>query len=405
MKLTNGNLYWKKETNRLKKYEYLTDNIQCDVLVMGGGISGALSAYYLAKSGLNVVVVEQNIIASGSTAATTALLEYQVDIDLKDLENIIGKKYAKRIYDICKESIDDLEAIIKETKTDVDFKKVNALYYSVSKIQKKEMKEEYSARLNNGFPVQYVEENDILNLKCGILTPFSSVINPYLFTQVLFQYMKEKLNVRIYENTEILKFEYGNEEIITTTNNDASINSKYAILAGGFETAKYLPKDTYQLYKTFTIVTNQIPNLNQYNINFTGRDTKSPYHYIRFINDNRIAFGGEDIPLTPYYRNEKNLEKTATKKYNNLLDTLKKQLKIQEEITIDYAFNGTFATTKDSLPLIDELPNMPNCYCNLGYGANGVLYSLAGAKLLTNLIKGKDTKDLPMFRIDRFKNQ
>ena len=73
----------------------------------------------------------------------------------------------------------------------------------------------------------------------------------------------------------------------------------------------------------------------------------------------------------------------------------------KDNIKIEYAFSSTFVNTKDNLPIIDEMPNMPNCFCNLGFGTNGIIYSAIGANMLKNAINGLYTKDMNMFKINR----
>ena len=82
MQLMSGNFYWPKKSNIKNIYPYLTSDINCDVLVIGGGISGAITAYYLAKEGADVVVVEKNIVGYGQTLASSAILEAQMDLDI-----------------------------------------------------------------------------------------------------------------------------------------------------------------------------------------------------------------------------------------------------------------------------------------------------------------------------------
>lgn len=402
MQLTNGNLFWPQNANIEKKYEYLSSNINVDVLVIGAGISGAITSYYLAKEGLQIATVDKNIIGYGSTAASTALLEYQVDIDMFELNKIIGENYSNKIYNLCKEAVKDIENIAKEIKENTEFERKYVMYYTNKIIDKNAMIQEFETRKDAKFNVQYVEDNDLLNIKSGIKTIDSSaIINPYLFTQKVFKYLSKEKKIKIYENTQIDEIVCMEDQVILTTNNNFKITAKYVIMTSGFETVKYLENSNYKLYKTFTIVTSKIKELENIDINFTGRDKNNPYHYIRFNKENRIIYGGEDILLTPKYEKTENLMKTAENKYKKLENSLKKLLKYDLDFRVEYAFNGTFATTKDTLPIIDELHNMPNCYCNLGFGSNGVLYSTIGAKLLSNYIVGKDSKALSMFRVNR----
>ena len=111
MQLTNGNLYWEKKSKIAKTYPYLTNDISFDVLFIGGGINGAITAYFLAKEGAKVVVVEKNILGYGSTSAASALLEYQLDNDMYKLEKSIGAKATNRVYYLCLDALDKIEKI------------------------------------------------------------------------------------------------------------------------------------------------------------------------------------------------------------------------------------------------------------------------------------------------------
>ena len=73
MELRSGTSFWASQDRKQRGYEELKENISCDVLIIGGGIIGALVAYDLSKKGIDVVVVEKSQISSGSTMASTAV--------------------------------------------------------------------------------------------------------------------------------------------------------------------------------------------------------------------------------------------------------------------------------------------------------------------------------------------
>lgn len=91
----------------------------------------------------------------------------------------------------------------------------------------------------------------------------------------------------------------------------------------------------------------------------------------------------------------------ANEKYKRLSNYLNKLFNNEYNIPIEYTYNSTYVGTKDNLPIIDEIPNMPNCFCNLGFGSNGILYSAMGASMLKNAVNGLYTKDMNMFKITR----
>src|SRR5689334_12440586 len=82
----------------IRSYPSLQRNIHTDVLIMGGGISGALTARQLVNSGQKIVLVDRRHIGMGSTAASTSLLQYEIDVPLHLLMEKIGERNAVRSY-------------------------------------------------------------------------------------------------------------------------------------------------------------------------------------------------------------------------------------------------------------------------------------------------------------------
>ena len=402
MKILNGNVYWQNKSKIHKTYPYLSYDTNCDVLIIGGGISGALSAYSLAEEGANVILVEKNILGYGSTSASSALLDYQTDVDLYRLEKILGKNQARRVYNLCLSAIDKLEQIDEKLDESTGFRRQDTLYFTNKFMHKNFMAKECNIRKEAGFNTTFLDNHDIINLSSGILTKNSSgVINPYLFTQAICNFLSNLDNVRIFENTCIEDIKCSYDYVTCTTNNNFNIVADTVIFTSGFETLKYIQNVPVDIYKNFTIVSKPIEKLNDGNTNFIARDMSEPYHTIRFDNYNRIIYSGECIKMTDRLTDEKYLYNIANDKYRRLYNSLKKSMYDIDNPKIDYTYNVTFATTKDTLPIIDEIPNMPNCFCNLGFGSNGITYSQIGASMLKNAIKGFYTKDMNMFSISR----
>ena len=402
MQLTNGNLYWQKKSKIANTYPYLTGDTTCDVLVIGGGINGALTAYFLAQEGANVIVVEKNIVGYGSTSAASALLSYQLDTDMHRLEKQIGIKATNRVYNLCLDALDKIEKIDRALDKSTGFKRQDSIYYTNKFMQKSSMAKEFNCRKNAGFNTYFLDSHNMLNINSGILTKNASgIMNPYLFTQSVFDKLNELDNVRIYENTRVDDVKCVIDSVQCVTNNKFKITAGSVIFSSGYETLKYFDRAPVELFKSFTIVSKPIKELKNFDTSFTARDSQEPYHYLRFDTNGRIIFGGEDVKFTDKLTNEKYLRLVANDKYRRLYNTLQKTLYNINEIPIEYTFNGTIAVTKDSLPIIDEMPGMPNCFCNLGFGSNGILHCVIGANMLKDAVKGFYTKDMNMFRINR----
>lgn len=402
MQLTNGNIYWQKKSKIDNTYPYLTRNRTCDVLVIGGGITGAITAYFLAKEGANVIVVEKNIVGFGSTSIAPAMLDYGLDVDMNRLEKSIGATATKKIYQLCLDAIDKIEEIDRKFPKDSGFQRQDALYFSNRFMQKSGMSKEFETRRKSGFNTVFLNSHNMVNLTSAILTKGgSAVMNPYAFTQGLFDYLSKLDQVKIYENTKIEDVKCGFESVECRTNNNFKIKADTVIFTSGFDTLKYLQDSPAEVYKTFTIVSKPVKALSQADISFTAKDTSEPYHYLRFTPNGRVIYGGEDVKFSEKLTDRKYLANVANDRYRRLFNSMQKTLYNIDDIAIEYAFNGTFVNTKDRLPIIDEMPGLPNCFCNLGFGTNGILYSVIGADMLKDAIKGLYTKEMNMFKAQR----
>ena len=90
MQLTGGYPFWLINDGLLYSYPKLLKNVEVNTIIIGGGISGALTAYYLTNAGIDCMLVDGRTIGLGSTCASTSLLQYELDTPLDALKGKIG---------------------------------------------------------------------------------------------------------------------------------------------------------------------------------------------------------------------------------------------------------------------------------------------------------------------------
>ena len=404
MKLVDGNLYFKKISKNNTLYNYLNENINADVLIVGAGVSGAITAFYMAEEGYNVVVVDKNIVGFGSTSANIGVLDVQLGMEINKLSKIIGEKKAKKCFELMVDSIEELKKITSKlsNKDSIGFKKCNSIYFTDKYMNKNAIVKEYNSKINLGTGTKFLNENNLIDLRYGLeIENGSSTMNVYEFTKEIISYISKKENVRVYEHTEIADIKSKEEYVVATTSNNFKIRANKVIITEGAEVVKYFPDIPIELYKTYNIVTESIDGLKNYDTNFTARDMENPYNYFRFTEDNRIVYGGQISKVSEKELNDDISKHLSNVRYKKLFKNLQETFCNIKDITVRYCFNSVFAETKDSLPLIDELPNMPNIYCNLSYGINGILFSVIGAKMLKEINREYYARDMHMFGLKR----
>mgnify|MGYP000291893203 CR=1 FL=1 len=409
MILVSGQRFWIEKNPILNKYSYLSEDVNCDIVIIGGGVIGAICAYYLTEAGIKTVLVDKNIIGFGSTSTSTSILQYEIDTDLVGLAGLIGIEKATRSFKLCEKAVYDIEKIISTLEDNCDFSLMQSLYYSSSPSDIKSLKKEYELRRENGFDVEFIDKETAkgkysINIEAGIISNKGAAqIDPYKFSHALI-YHSAKNGLQVYENTEIIDIKNNENTLTLETNKNKRIVAKKAIVSTGYEGIKYINEKIATLSRTFTIVTKPVQNFNGWYNRSLIRDNNNPYTYMRTTSDNRIIIGGEDVGLGGKSSSISTLldaENFTNEKYNILTEKLKSLFPQIKGIEIEYKFNGVFATTHDGLPYIGEYKELPNVYFSLCYGSNGILYGVLAAQLIRDLYYNNPSPDLELFRFGR----
>lgn len=385
MEFLSGERYFYSINKKLKKYSYLNKNINCDILIIGGGINGAILNYHLSKK-YDVVLVEKSRIGANLTSMATALLEYQLDSFKTDLESNLTTDEIVSCYKLGLNSIDKIEKIVKKLKNTCHFNKRPTLIFSNSEKDKKEMYEEYLFRKNNGFDCEFItKENNPFNfeLNSGILCNNGGAeFDPYLFTKMMIQNSNNQN--RIFENTEIIEINKCTNGYICKCKYGETIFCREVILATGFDFG-LTNANICTRFISYSIVTNKLKEITIQN-NTLIQDFISPYHYLRKLPDERLIFGGEDTKI----KDKINVKK-ANDKYQNLLKILQNMFpNFKEKIKIEYCFCGAFGMTENNMGLIGRDNN--GIINFLSCGANGIINAFKGVEIIENLLKNIPTK-------------
>ena len=355
-------------------------------------------------------MLDKNIIGYGSTIENNGVIDTRIDFNSKVLKNIDGKNIQK-INTLCKEAMYILEDVITEISKDEDcskyieklgFKNVDLLVYSDKITSKINMFKNFEKLSKEDKEIEYLEQDPLVNLKTGIIFKDSAaLLNPYILTQLIFIYLSKKENVEIYENTEVLGINPMDDTVETITRNKFKIISKNVILTSPMFSLKYLKDEKISIKKTFSLVTERINNLDNDLINVVYKDVSNSNKTISFTKDKRIIITGEDVKQNEKMFNEDYFKHIANGKYKRLLLELISLINLPIDIKVSNCFYGIYIDTKDDLPIIDEIENMPNVYFNLGVGKNGIIYSIFGAKMLKDITKRSHVKDMYLFRENR----
>ncbi|MBV7272065.1 FAD-binding oxidoreductase [Clostridium sp. PL3] len=400
MNLQSGKFYWPTTLLEVPSYPSLEEDIDCDVLIIGCGTSGAQCAYYLVNSGANVILVDKRRAGFGSTSTNTALIQYMGEKMFFELINSFGEDYAARHLNLCKKAIDEIENICNSLSLDSEFCRRDTLYYQSYEEDYEKIIKEFNFLKKHGFDVELLDEETIEKLysfkkHSAIYSKNDAELNPYKFTISLLEKCKS-LGARIFENTEINGKKFEKDYAVFFTKGNHSIKAKHVIIAAGYECLEIKNEKNTVLSSSYAVVTNQIKDFGTWYKRTLIWESARPYIYMRTTADNRIIIGGLDENITiPQKRDSKllhNKEKLITE-FNKLFP----DINVYPEFYISAFYGGTH----DGLPIIGKYEELPNCYVLYGYGDNGTVYSMVLSKIISDLIQNKPNEDINLYLQNR----
>lgn len=392
----NGNLYWphtyvKEDYNDSLEAEY-------DVVIIGGGMSGALCAYRFSKAGYRTLIVEQHEIGSGSSAANTGLMQYMSDKLLHECVKDFGVLEAYHFYKASKEGLQDIGEISKLLHPNVNFIQRDSLFYASKKKHRQTIIDEYNALKRYGFPAEYITDEQLkkeygINKYNALITHEDAEINPYIFVNEIVKYAHTHYNLHCVEHCELTSYK-AYDDIVECELTDKKVLAQHLIMTTGYAkneiTKKYIRREAF--VASYAVVTKPT---DIWKDKVMIWESARPYLYIRHVPGNRVLIGGldESTDKNPSKRHINKRGKQLIKAFNKLFPNI--------EVEMDYAYGARFGETKDGKPFIGKLEDNAEVYGLYGYGGNGTVYSSFGSKLLLDMIDGKYNPLSEIFKMKR----
>ena len=401
MDLKSNEPFWLIKNGLKQAYPSVSENLSTEILIVGAGITGALIAHQCVKDGYETMIIDRRDVANGSTSATTSMLQYEIDVPLFKLKEQIGEEAAVESYKASLKSIKKLEKIIRKTKSSCGFENKKSLYFAASKKDVTWLKEEFETRKKEGFKVKWLESEqiaeqfEIKNSFGGILSKHGGSIDAFSLCHDLLHFNVKK-GLRVFDKTSVTDVKYEEKGIQVITDDKHVISAKKIIYCNGFESTEIIKEKIVDLLSTYALVSEQTEKLPKNLDKTLVWNTAQPYLYLRTTDDNRLLVGGEDVEFI----NGKKRDELISSKTEKLEEKIRELLP-DYTFKTDYAWAGTFGETKDGLPYIGEHSDFKNTLFVLGFGGNGITFSVLGMKIISDLLKNKNNKLAHYFRFDR----
>ncbi len=384
--------------NRLWNYCHpLKTDEKTGVAIIGAGITGALIAHHLLRAGIDCCLVDKRTPATGSSCASTALLQYEIDIPLCRMAKMMPEKDAVTAFMSCLESIDEMRNLFVKAGVEADFRQVPSVFLASDGKGLDMIREEYGIRRRYGLPVCFLDRNELrrivgVDAPGALMNRVSAQIDTYKAAVGLMKRDIRQAGLRLFSHTPVKCVERDSGGCAVVAHNGKRLKCKYVIVASGFEAGSFLPQRLMRLTSTFAIVSKPVDRKCLWPERSLIWETRNPYLYVRTDAGNRIIVGGGDVPC-----NSAVLRRLLLPGKAAMLARRFRSLYPSVPFEPEFLWAGTFSSTSDGLPIIGSFEGDGRLLFALGYGGNGITFSQIAAEILTRTVQGKKDSRAAVF--------
>jgi glycine/D-amino acid oxidase-like deaminating enzyme len=368
-----------------------------DVAIVGTGVSGALVADAMLQAGHTVIAVDRRKILSGSTPASTALLQGELDTPLTELEKKLGKSRAARVWWRSAQAVQALSDRIVDLGIDCNHEVRSTLYLPGNVLDAKGLKNEATAREKIGLRSQFLGRSDLLKgagiSKAGaIVSQGNAEADPVKLVAGLWKSNISR-GATVIANLEITGVDQNHSMVQLETRDGPTLTAGHVVFCTGYELMKFAKPLGYKVISTWVLATKKQKS-KLWPTRSLIWEAADPYLYFRTTHDGRVIVGGEDEPFSDEVKRDALLGKKVAaiaRKASKLFPDI--------DFQADFSWAGSFGDSPNGLPAIGPIKGMPRCYSVLGFGGNGITFSMLAAQLVSRHIQGIDDPDAELFAL------
>lgn len=375
----------------------LQQSTRAEVVIVGAGISGALMAQCLAEAGKRPLIVDKRREAIlGSTAASTSLLQFELDTPLAKLRRAIGARKADRVWMASRDAVNELRTRTHRLGINAALHSRPSLYLAGDVLDAKGLKREVACRQRIGLSSEFLDWRALrhhfeINREAALLSHGNAEANPVaLAAGFLRQAIRD--GARFHAPHDIVGIDCGRHGTTLLADDGIELQARHVVLCTGYELAKIVPRNGSRTISTWAIATRPQPAV-LWPQKALVWEASNPYLYLRTTADGRVICGGEDEDFASATARDA-LTSAKTRSLEKKLHVMFPRLDHKASL----AWTGSFGSGTNGLPTIGAIPGFPRCHVVMGYGGNGITFSMLAAQMITASILGRKHPAAPLFR-------
>ena len=393
--LRTGRSLWADSPGLGVPVRSLKTAVAVDVAIIGAGISGAFMAHELSRDH-TVAVLDRRPPLTGSTVASTALLQWEIDLPLTALAEKIGMAKAKRAYLRSRSAVDALKRIVADERIVCGLRDKATLYLAGDEYGHRALEAEAAARAAIGLESEYVGP-DVLRAQFGIertgaiVSQGSASGDPARLAAGLLR-RAQAAGARVYSPVEVVEAASDPDGVTLLTDAGHSVRARTVVFCCGYEFPKRVPTPGAKVISTWALASKPRQRCPAWLKETLVWEASDPYLYFRMGGDGRLIIGGED-EASP----DAHADKAKLKRKCATISAKLKALMPEVEFEVDYSWSGAFGESATGLPSIAPVPDMDHAWAVMGFGGNGITYSVIASQVVSAAIRGGVDRDADLY--------
>ncbi|MGV6875272.1 NAD(P)/FAD-dependent oxidoreductase [Pseudochelatococcus sp. B33] len=395
--LRTGTPFWVKTPNSAVKAEPRLGKERFDAVVVGAGISGALVAEALTRAGQSVLILDRRPAVRGSTPASTAMIQHEIDVPLTRLRRQIGTDHADAAWRRSVAAVNDLLVLAKKLKLDCQMRAKPAIYLAGDDMGARALAAEAKARSEIGIRADYLKRAELtarfgMDRSAAILSYDSASANPAQLTAGLLHAVLSR-KAQLVSPVEIADMAELPGGVALATRAGEVIVAEHAVFCTGYEYLPQMNTKSHHVTSTWALASKPLKGLPNWLKDTIVWEASEPYLYFRTEEAGRIIAGGEDEEANDTNSDPEKLARKAKVITGKLAELT--GIRIGKPA---YIWSAPFSVTDDGLPIVDRVPGHERIFAVMGFGGNGITFSMIAAQIVAAAIAGKPDPDAEIFR-------
>jgi glycine/D-amino acid oxidase-like deaminating enzyme len=242
-----------------RRYPRLSGKHDTSVAIVGGGMTGALVAHAFASAGISTILLEGAVVGRGSTAASSALLLQEPDLELRELASRYGPQASRRIWQVSHDSVHRLVALLKRLRIRCDLKYRDAVHYATDAQAVTRLHREFELRTRSGFEGKWLGPGDLRRMtgipgRGAIRSRGSAQFDPYRACVGILG-AATAAGAQVFEHSRVRRIEVKRDRVRIRMR-DGLVEARRVVIATGYATPQFRPlAGRFRMYRTYVLAT------------------------------------------------------------------------------------------------------------------------------------------------------